>query len=99
MWISEWPYINENYTAQTQLLTIRFQNVCFHDIIDTWTARYCDVILTDYSDAVSIDTFIGTVVLLAKIFRHGGLTLLGLLLHVYDMIEIDHSCVDGWRSL
>ena len=27
-------------------------------MIDTWAANYCDVILTNYSDTVSMDTFI-----------------------------------------
>ena len=37
MWISEWPYINENHTAQTQLLTTTFQNVNSGDFITSST--------------------------------------------------------------
>ena len=47
------------------LYNFKWKQVSYCDIIDTWAARLCDVMLTDYSDAVSIDAFI-TMTLLAR---------------------------------
>ena len=38
--------------------TIKWKQMSYFDVIDTWALGYCDIILTDYSDAVSMDAFI-----------------------------------------
>ena len=42
------------------------------DVINLRAASYCDVTLICYSDTVSMDAFIITMALPAKVFQHGG---------------------------
>ena len=73
--------------------TISNENRCYFDVIDTWAAGYCDVILTDHSNAVSLDAFIAMALpardvstrrFIVAVFR-------SVLLRFRGRIEIDHS--------
>ena len=106
MWTFVWPWINENHTVFFPVapdMISKCKQLSHCDVINTWSARYCDVMMTDCSDMVSMDAFLsqwccylgwfGMAIQCCCVYYDYWSSLL------HGKIEIDHSCATechGW---